>query len=188
MSIADDVRAAPRELHRKRAGAAAGVEHARAAQIPRQPRDQRLAHGVAAGAHRGADAADLLGRGQAPPGFDRGAVEVGLQFVAAGDVGGATSVEPQELEQVAVLHRRALGAGGNRPIAVRRAPYIRSAPLRFPARRPFRTGCISSAGCGAPRRDRGYGRRAADRFRRSSGRPRRCPALRLRITPPSRTS
>ena len=50
-----------------------------AAQIRRQPVEQRAAHLVAAGAHRGADAADRRVRGQARPGIDRGAVEVGLR-------------------------------------------------------------------------------------------------------------
>ena len=77
-SIATTSRAAPRGLDRERAGAAAGVEHARAAQVVRQPAKQRRAHRVAAGAHGGADAADRRVRGQPRPGLDRGAVEVGL--------------------------------------------------------------------------------------------------------------
>ena len=49
-------RATPRSLDRERAGAAARVEQARAAQVGRQPGQQRRPHAVAAGAHRGADA------------------------------------------------------------------------------------------------------------------------------------
>jgi hypothetical protein len=66
-SMATTCGAAPRRLHRQRAGAAAGVEHARAVQVVRQPVEQGRAHAVAAGAHGGADAAHGRGRRSAAP-------------------------------------------------------------------------------------------------------------------------
>ena len=56
--------------------------------------------------------------GQPLPGLDRRAVEIGLELAAALDVGGASaSVEPQEVEDLAVLHRRARRAARRRPRA-----------------------------------------------------------------------
>ena len=79
--------AAPRRLHRERAGAAAGIEHAAAAKVGGQPGEQRGAHRVAAGAHGGADPADRCVRRQARPRLDRGAVEIGLELAARRSVG-----------------------------------------------------------------------------------------------------
>jgi hypothetical protein len=53
-----DVGAAAGGLDRQRAGAAARVEHTTPGEVVRQPRQQRIAHGVAAGAHCGPDSAD----------------------------------------------------------------------------------------------------------------------------------
>ena len=69
-------------------GAAAGVEQAQAGEVGGEPGEQRRAHAVTAGADGGADAADRgVGR-QARPGFDGGAVEIGFELRAAGEVGG----------------------------------------------------------------------------------------------------
>jgi len=58
-----------------------------ARQVLRQPRQQRVAHAVAAGAHGGAHAAHGGGGRQPGPGFGRGAVEIGLKFASACGVG-----------------------------------------------------------------------------------------------------
>ena len=81
-----DVGAAPRRLDRQGAGAAAGVQQAQPVHVGRQPGEQRSAHGVAPGAHGGANAPERRIRGQTLPRFDRGAIEIGFQFVATGDV------------------------------------------------------------------------------------------------------
>ena len=53
------------------------------------------------------------------PGIDRGAVEVGLELAAAGDVGDVSaSVEPQQIEDVTVLHRRRVAAARCPPSSV----------------------------------------------------------------------
>ena len=67
----------------KRAGAAAGVQHARPRRSSGSQSSSVRAHPVAAGADRGADAADRRVGGQPRPGLGRGAVEIGLELPAA---------------------------------------------------------------------------------------------------------
>ena len=87
------------------------------------------------GAHRGPDAADRRVRGQPRPGLDRGAVEIGLKLAAAFEIGcDRTSVEPQQIEDFAVLQRFARQAARRPcPECRRRAACIRPARLRVPA-------------------------------------------------------
>ena len=155
----DHARAAPRRLDRERAGAAAGIEQPRGRAGRRAATSSVLAHLVAAGADRGPDAADRRIGGQPRPGIDRGAVEVGQRARRAvpGRCGRA-SVEPQEIEDFAVLQRRGRQRLACRPTAWRRAAYIRPARLRARATAPSRTASISSAGCGGSRRDPGSAR------------------------------
>ena len=127
--------AAPRRLDRQRAGAATGVEQARAAHVQRQPRQQRVAHLVAAGAHGGADAARPARRRSAAP---RPRPRCGRnRSRARRAVRGRwrwTSVEPQQIEDVAVLQRLARStARSARPERRRPAACIRSAPPPVPA-------------------------------------------------------
>ena len=66
----------------QRAGAAASIEYSGPAQIDRQPIEQSAAHLIPARTHCGANAADLLVRGQIDPCLARGAVKIGRQFLA----------------------------------------------------------------------------------------------------------
>ena len=99
-----------------------------------------------------------------------------------------SSVEPQELEQIAILHRRRFDRLEAVPELVGERMIFVLDQRRSPASGPSRTACISSGGRGGSRRDRGNARRASGRWRRCSDRSRRSPALRLAMTPPSRTS
>ena len=188
-SIATTVRAAPRRLDGQRAGAAAGIQQPLAVQVGGQPVQQGAAHLVAPGAHGGADAADRRVRGQPLPGLRRGAVEVGLDLPAALLIGrGASSVESQQVENIAVLQRRRghrLGAGPQR----RGQPQIFLLHRRhFRRSLPSRTASPSSAASGAPRRDSGI---CASVFSPTASLYLSIwsvASLRLAITPPSRTS
>ena len=85
-----------------------------AGQIGRQPRRAACcAHPVAAGAHGRADAADRRVGREPRPRVDRRAVEVGLDLARGAcryEVASA-SVESQQVEDVAVLHRRRRRSG-----------------------------------------------------------------------------
>ena len=116
----DDLRAALGEFAGHGSGAAAGVEHPRAAQVLRQARQHQRAHLVAALADRLADAGDRLMGRQPLPRLGRGAVEVGLDAVAGEDVVGH-SVESQKFEDFAVGQRFA-------GWSLRRSPPERSRP------------------------------------------------------------
>ena len=136
-SIATTCGAAPRRLDRERAGAAAGVEHARAAQVLRQPAT------AACRASRRGRRARWRGCGRparptsaAPrprPRCGRSRFQAGAAARVVGRSRSA-SVEPQQIEDVAVLQR--LAASGSVPAqSWRRGACIRSAPPRAPASR-----------------------------------------------------
>ena len=126
--------------------------------------------------------------GQPRPGIDRGAVEVGLQLAAAFDVGGgghqsnpSRSKMSRSLSGVRVER---LGAG---PQARGQAQILVLHGLQLRRRSPSRTASTSSAGCGGSRRDPGNARASSARRRSLNLSIWSVPALRLAITPPSRT-
>ena len=77
--------AARGQFRRHLPGAAAGIQHPRAAQVGRQARQHRRAHPVAPFAHRLADAADRRVRGQTLPDLGGAAVEIVLDPVAVAE-------------------------------------------------------------------------------------------------------
>ena len=107
-SIATTSRAAPRRLDRERAGAAAGIEQPRAAQVVRQPVEQRARasrrgrRGPWRGCGRPARRRSAAPRHRPRCGRNRSRARPRRSQVGQA----AASVEPQQVEDVAVLHRR----------------------------------------------------------------------------------
>src|SRR5262249_17940371 len=83
----EDIGAPLRELDRKRARAATGIENSRACKILWQPAHQSFAHHVAPGTDGLPDASHRRIGGELGPGLDRRAIEVGLEFSASLKVG-----------------------------------------------------------------------------------------------------
>ncbi len=112
-SMRQHVGAAPRQLDRHRAGAAAGVEHARAGQIGRQPgRAEWRASGRGPRApSRGCGRAARRRSAASRPRPRCGRNRSGARRGAARRYECRASVESQEIEDVAVLHRVARSSG-----------------------------------------------------------------------------
>ena len=91
-------------------------QHALTAQILGQIAEQRAAHALATRAYRGADTADRLVRGQLSPRRERRAIEVVFELALHRLIRRAVHLlVPQEVEDLAVLHRRAEERLGSRP-------------------------------------------------------------------------
>ena len=167
-SIATTSRAAPRRLDRQRAGAAAGIEQAQPGHVGGQPRQQRVAHPVAPGAHRRADAADRRVGGQPLPRLRRGAVEIGLE-PRRGDRRRSREQRRRHHSNPrnSKMSRSFIGSASS---GVAARPHLRGEALVFVAGGGDLGGLLHleqraflQARCGGSRRDRGNARGASGR-------------------------
>ena len=98
-----------------------------------------------------------------------------------------SSVESQQVEDVAVFQRRNIERLPRLPTALPQASCIRSVRRRSPALPPSRTVSISSGGCGGSRRDQGNAPASSCPTRALNLSIWSVAAVRFAITPPSRT-